>query len=238
MSVLDVKGLQVKYGDTQVLWDVDFNIARGEFVSLVGTNGAGKTTFLKTITGLIPAAAGNLRFVDEEVSMMPVEQRIKKGMAMVPEGRRLFKGMSVMDNLMIGAYFRGDRGRVREDLGRVFGYFPELERLERRVAGDLSGGEQQMCAIGRALMASPRLLLVDEMSLGLAPVIVERLAEVLAQINANEGMSILLVEQDVEIALELSNRGYVLDNGRVTMSGDSKELLRNPQIREAYLGLT
>jgi branched-chain amino acid transport system ATP-binding protein len=238
MSILEVKGLEVKYGDTRVLWGVDFQVARGEFVSLVGTNGAGKTTFLKTVIGLIPAAAGNLRFEAEEVSLMPVEHRIKKGMAMVPEGRRLFKGMSVMDNLMIGAHFRGDRNRVREDLVKVFGYFPELERLKPRVAGDLSGGEQQMCAIGRALMASPKLLLVDEMSLGLAPVIVERLAEVLAQINANEGMSILLVEQDVEIALELSNRGYVLDNGRVTMSGDAKELLRNPQIREAYLGLT
>jgi len=238
MSILVVKDLEVKYGDTQVLWGLDLTIERGEFVALVGANGAGKTTFLKTVVGLLPAAAGSLRFAGEEVFGMPVEYRIRKGMAMVPEGRRLFKGMSVMDNLMIGAYFREDRRQVHEDLGRVFGYFPELERLQKRVAGDLSGGEQQMCAVGRALMASPGLLLVDEMSLGLAPVVVERLAEVLAKINVNERMSVLLVEQDVEIALELSSRGYVLDNGQVTMSGDAGELLRHPQIREAYLGLT
>lgn len=238
MSILVVKDLEVKYGDTQVLWGLDLTIERGEFVALVGANGAGKTTFLKTVVGLLPAAAGSLHFAGEEVSGMPVEYRIRKGMAMVPEGRRLFKGMSVMDNLTIGAYFREDRRQVHEDLGKVFGYFPELERLKKRVAGDLSGGEQQMCAVGRALMASPGLLLVDEMSLGLAPVVVERLAEVLAKINVNERMSVLLVEQDVEIALELSSRGYVLDNGQVTMSGDAGELLRHPQIREAYLGLT
>ncbi|HOI95539.1 MAG TPA: ABC transporter ATP-binding protein [Syntrophobacter fumaroxidans] len=238
MSILVVKDLEVKYGDTQVLWGLDLTIERGEFVALVGANGAGKTTFLKTVVGLLPAAAGSLHFAGEEVSGMPVEYRIRKGMAMVPEGRRLFKGMSVMDNLTIGAYFREDRRQVHEDLGKVFGYFPELERLKKRVAGDLSGGEQQMCAVGRALMASPGLLLVDEMSLGLAPVVVERLAEVLAKINVNERMSVLLVEQDVEIALELSSRGYVLDNGQVTMNGDSGELLRHPQIREAYLGLT
>lgn len=238
MSILVVKDLEVKYGDTQVLWGLDLTIERGEFVALVGANGAGKTTFLKTVVGLLPVAAGSLHFAGEEVSGMPVEYRIRKGMAMVPEGRRLFKGMSVMDNLTIGAYFREDRRQVHEDLGKVFGYFPELERLKKRVAGDLSGGEQQMCAVGRALMASPGLLLVDEMSLGLAPVVVERLAEVLAKINVNERMSVLLVEQDVEIALELSSRGYVLDNGQVTMSGDAGELLRHPQIREAYLGLT
>lgn len=238
MSILVVEDLEVKYGDTQVLWGLDLTIERGEFVALVGANGAGKTTFLKTVVGLLPAAAGSLHFAGEEVSGMPVEYRIRKGMAMVPEGRRLFKGMSVMDNLMIGAHFREDRPQVHEDLGKVFGYFPELERLRKRVAGDLSGGEQQMCAVGRALMASPGLLLVDEMSLGLAPVVVERLAEVLAKINVNERMSVLLVEQDVEIALELSSRGYVLDNGQVTMSGDAGELLRHPQIREAYLGLT
>jgi len=238
MSILVVEDLEVKYGDTQVLWGLDLTIERGEFVALVGANGAGKTTFLKTVVGLLPAAAGSLHFAGEEVSGMPVEYRIRKGMAMVPEGRRLFKGMSVMDNLMIGAHFREDRRQVHEDLGKVFGYFPELERLRKRVAGDLSGGEQQMCAVGRALMASPGLLLVDEMSLGLAPVVVERLAEVLAKINVNERMSVLLVEQDVEIALELSSRGYVLDNGQVTMSGDAGELLRHPQIREAYLGLT
>lgn len=238
MSILVVKDLEVKYGDTQVLWGLDLTIERGEFVALVGANGAGKTTFLKTVVGLLPAAAGSLHFAGEEVSGMSVEYRIRKGMAMVPEGRRLFKGMSVMDNLTIGAHFREDRRQVHEDLGKVFGYFPELERLKKRVAGDLSGGEQQMCAVGRALMASPGLLLVDEMSLGLAPVVVERLAEVLAKINVNERMSVLLVEQDVEIALELSSRGYVLDNGQVTMSGDAGELLRHPQIREAYLGLT
>lgn len=237
MSVLKVNSLNVKYGDTQVLWGIDFEINEGEFISLVGANGAGKTTFLKTVVGLLSADSGRIYFGDEDITKVQVEARIRSGIAMVPEGRRLFKGMSVLNNIMIGAYFRKDRGRVLGDLEDVFEYFPELKRLRDRTAGDLSGGEQQMCAIARGLMARPRLLLVDEMSLGLAPVLVERLAEVLARINANRGMSIVLVEQDVETALELSSRGYVIDNGRIVIMGDSSDLLVDSRIRETYMGL-
>ncbi|MEN6437341.1 MAG: ABC transporter ATP-binding protein [Syntrophobacter sp.] len=237
MSMLNVTGLNVNYGDTRVLWDIAFEIGEGQFISLVGANGAGKTTFLRTVVGLVSAVSGRIEFNGLDVTAVPVEARIRSGLAMVPEGRRLFKGMTVLNNILIGAYFRKDRQGVQEDLEKVIGYFPELERLGNRTAGDLSGGEQQMCAIGRALMARPRLLLVDEMSLGLAPVIVERLAEVLARINIEQGMSIILVEQDVEIALELSSRGYVIDNGRIVMMGQSSELLANPKIRETYMGL-
>ncbi len=237
MSLLTVSDLNVNYGDTRVLWDIAFEIEEGQFVSLVGANGAGKTTFLRTVVGLVPAVSGRIDFDGVDVTTVPVEARIRAGLSMVPEGRRLFKGMTVLNNILIGAYFRKDRQGVLEDEEKVFGYFPELEKLRNRTAGDLSGGEQQMCAIGRALMARPRLLLVDEMSLGLAPVIVERLAEVLARINTEQGMSVILVEQDVEIALELSSRGYVIDNGRIVMTGQSSELLADPKIREAYMGL-
>lgn len=237
MSLLEIMDLNVRYGDTQVLWGIDFEIEEGEFVSLVGANGAGKTTFLKTVVGLLPAASGEIDFRGAECTDTPVESRIRSGMAMVPEGRRMFKGMTTLNNLMIGAHFRNDRQQVMEDLENVFAYFPELKRLLDRTAGDLSGGEQQMCAIGRALMARPCLLLVDEMSLGLAPVLTERLAEVLGRINSERKMSIILVEQDVEVALELSSRGYVIDNGRIVMMGPSSHLLGDSRIRETYMGL-
>jgi branched-chain amino acid transport system ATP-binding protein len=237
MNILEVKGLEVHYGETQVLWGVDFTVGEGEFVSLIGANGAGKTTLLKAVVGLLSPRSGTIRFAGKDITGARVEERIRSGMAMVPEGRRLFKGMTVHQNLRIGAYFRPDRQKVARDLKSIFEYFPELDRLQDRIAGDLSGGEQQMCALGRAFMARPDLLLVDEMSLGLAPVVVERLAKVLAQINEDVHMSIILVEQDVEVALELASRAYILDNGRITMTGNTQELLLNNHIREAYMGL-
>jgi branched-chain amino acid transport system ATP-binding protein len=236
-SLLEIERLDVKYGDSQVLWEVGLEVEQGEIVALVGANGAGKTTLLKTLTGLVPAAGGRIRFRGEEITRRPAEARVRAGIAMVPEGRRLFAGLSVIENLRIGAFTRNDPAGVERDLERVFGHFPELTRLRDRLAGTLSGGEQQMCAIGRALLSAPKLLLVDEMSLGLAPVVVERLAKVLAQINEQEGITVLLVEQDVELALEIGRRGYILDTGSIKGEGASGDLLARVDIREAYMGI-
>ena len=237
MTLLAVQGLNVRYGDTQVLWNLALTVAEGEIVALVGANGAGKTTLLKTIVGLVPAASGRIDLLGKDITHSMAEQRVRAGIALVPEGRRLFAGLSVIENLKLGAYIRREPAKVERDLDRVFEYFPELAALRTRVAGDLSGGEQQMCAIGRALMSAPRLLLVDEMSLGLAPLIVERLAELLQTINERERLTILLVEQDVELALEIGNRGYVLDTGRMTAQGPAEDLLQRADIREAYMGI-
>ena len=238
MKILQISGLTAKYGDTQILWGIDLEAEKGQLIALVGGNGAGKTTFLKTLVGLVPASGGSIKFFQEELTSIQVEKRISKGIALVPEGRRLFKGMTIRENLLLGAHARLDRSNVRHDLDHVFDFFPELQQIQNRISGDISGGEQQMCAIGRALMAAPKLLLVDEMSLGLAPVIVERLAVVLKQINQDAGMTIILVEQDVEIALEISQYGYVIENGAIKTQGSAKDLIENPEIREAYLGLT
>jgi branched-chain amino acid transport system ATP-binding protein len=236
-SLLEVERLDVKYGDSQVLWQVGLEVEQGEIVALVGANGAGKTTLLKTLTGLVPAAGGRIRFRGEELTRVSAEARVRAGIAMVPEGRRLFAGLSVIENLRIGAYTRNDPAGVEHDLERVFAHFPELTRLKDRLAGNLSGGEQQMCAIGRALLSAPKLLLVDEMSLGLAPVVVERLAKVLAQINEQDGITVMLVEQDVELALEIGRRGYILDTGMIKGEGASGDLLARVDIREAYMGI-
>jgi branched-chain amino acid transport system ATP-binding protein len=237
MSLLEVAGLDVRYGDSQVLWDVALEIREGEIVALVGANGAGKTTLLKTIVGLLPAAKGRISYADQNVTAVPAEERVRRGIALVPEGRRLFAGLTVVENLRIGAYMRTDTAQVERDLERVYGHFPELARLSGRLAGTLSGGEQQMCAIGRALMSAPGLLLVDEMSLGLAPVIVERLANTLTSVNAEDKVTILLVEQDVELALEVGQRGYILDTGVIKGEGTTSELLQRVDIREAYMGI-
>jgi branched-chain amino acid transport system ATP-binding protein len=237
MNILEVNGLTAKYGNNQVLWGVDIKVVMGKLIALVGGNGAGKTTLLKTVVGLVPSISGSVLFLEENITRNRVEKRVSKGIALVPEGRRLFKGLTIKENLLLGAHYRKDREKVKEDLERVLSYFPELQRIQTRIAGDISGGEQQMCAIGRALMANPKLLLVDEMSLGLAPVIVERLAAVLQKINQSEGVSIVLVEQDVEIALEISEYGYVIENGIVKAEGSSSQLLGKSEIREAYLGI-
>jgi branched-chain amino acid transport system ATP-binding protein len=237
VTLLAVTGLDVRYGDTQVLWSVDLAVAAGKIVALVGANGAGKTTLLRTIAGLVPASRGNVRLDGRDITGMMAEHRVRAGIALVPEGRRLFAGLSVIENLRLGAHLRRDGAETRRDLDRVFGFFPELAALRDRTAGTLSGGEQQMCAIGRALMSAPRLLLVDEMSLGLAPLIVERLAAVLAEINDAFGLTILLVEQDVELALEIADRGYILDRGAIVGEGPAAELRQRIDIREAYMGV-
>jgi len=235
MSLLQVRDLNVCYGESQVLWDLNLDVAAGELVALVGANGAGKTTLLKALTGLLRPRSGTLAF-DGRPLPAEAEQRVRRGIAMVPEGRRLFAGLSIAENLRLGAYVRDDRAAVERDLERVFGFFPELAPMRGRLAGDLSGGQQQMCAIGRALMSAPRLLLVDEMSLGLAPVVVDRLAATLREINRSDGLTILVVEQDVELALEMSDSAYILETGRLAASGPSATLRERADIRAAFLG--
>jgi branched-chain amino acid transport system ATP-binding protein len=237
MSLLSVDKLVVSYGDSQVLVNVGFDLQEGEIVALVGANGAGKTTLLRTLTGLMAPRGGSMNFAGRPINTVPPYERARLGLAMVPEGRRLFQGLTVRQNLELGSRAAQDRTRKAEDIDFVFGLFPELVRLQGRLSGLLSGGEQQMCAIGRALMARPKMLLIDEMSLGLAPVIVERIAGVIRMINRERGVSILLVEQDVGLALEIATRGYVLDTGRIIIDGPSEELLLRDDIRAAYLGL-
>jgi branched-chain amino acid transport system ATP-binding protein len=235
-TLLKVAGLHAGYGDVQVLWGVDLEVPRGEIVCLVGSNGAGKTTLMRAISGLIPARGGTVDFAGENLTNASPERALAAGIAHVPEGRRLFAAMSVRDNLLMGAYLRRDGAQaVAEDLERMFAMFPILRQRQGQDAGTMSGGEQQMCAIARGLMGRPRLLLIDELSLGLAPAIVDQLCDTLRALN-REGLSILVVEQDVATALDLASHAFVMDTGRVTRSGSSAELRDDPAIREAYLG--
>ena len=235
MTLLVVRDLAVSYGDSRVLWQLDLELAAGEVVALVGANGAGKTTLLRALTGLV-RSRGAITLDGQAIGAAPPHRRARAGIAMVPEGRRLFAGLTVRQNLQMGVQARPDSDGEADDLAFVFTQFPELVRLQHRLAGLLSGGEQQMCAIGRALMARPRVLLIDEMSLGLAPVIVERLAHVIRTVNQARGVAILLVEQDVGLALEIAERAYVLETGRIVIAGASADLLGRDDIRTAYLG--
>lgn len=233
--MLKVRELSAGYGEVQVLWGVDLEVKRGEIVTLVGSNGAGKTTLLKVLSGLILPTSGEILFEDHSVTNSPPDERVRLGIAHVPEGRRLFAGMTVEENLKLGAYLRRDE-EVGMDLERVFRLFPELKARRRSLAGTLSGGEQQMCALGRALMSRPKLLLIDELSLGLAPVVVDRLLEAIHRIRAG-GTTLLIVEQDVQTALEHADRAYVLESGRIVLEGEAADLLDDARIRNAYLGL-
>jgi branched-chain amino acid transport system ATP-binding protein len=238
MSLLRIDKLAGGYGDVQVLWRVDLSVEEGQIVSLIGSNGAGKSTLLRTISGLLIPTEGRITFEQADISAWTADRIVEAGIIHVPEGRRLFAGMNVRDNLLMGAYHRRDGfAAIRRDLDFVFGLFPRLHERRLQDASTLSGGEQQMCAIARGLMAAPRLLMIDELSLGLAPRIVEELSAALVKINAS-GLSILLVEQDVMTALELSHQAFVMDSGRITRSGNSKNLAADPFIREAYLGIT
>ncbi len=236
VAMLDVRALEVAYGDIQVLWGVDLKIGDGEIISVVGSNGAGKSTTIRTISGLNRSLRGEIIYDGETLTHLLPCDIVMKGISQVPEGRKLFTGMTIYENLMIGAYLRSDRKGIEEDLSFVFHLFPRLEERKTQVSGTLSGGEQQMCAIGRALMSHPKLLLIDELSLGLSPLLVDSLIEAIEQIH-RRGTSILLVEQDVQIALEHADRGYVLENGRIALSGDAKELLNNPEVKKSYLGI-
>ena len=233
--LLRVEHLDVAYGDVQVLWDVNLEINAGEIVALVGSNGAGKSTLLSTISGLLVPRAGEIRFEGRSIFGADARRMVGLGITLVPEGRRLFPAMTVRDQLRLGAFMRDDRAQVEADVERVLELFPRLKERLDTLAGKLSGGEQQMAAIGRALMARPRLLMVDELSLGLAPVLVESLIETIARIN-REGTTILIVEQDVQIALEVANRGYVIETGQITLVGPAAALLDDERVKQAYLG--
>ena len=234
--LLNLTGIQAGYGEINVLWGVDLTLARGEITALVGSNGAGKSTLMRTLSGLIVPTAGRIDWAGENLCGQSPAQILAHGIAHVPEGRRLFSSMNVEDNLLMGAYARKEpRAAIQRDLDRVYATFPKLHERLGQAAGTLSGGEQQMCAIGRGMMSAPRLLIIDELSLGLSPLLVEQLVEALRSLN-REGLSILVVEQDVITALELSTSAFVMDMGRIVRSGRSAELMHDPAIRSAYLG--
>lgn len=235
-EMLSIKGLVTSYGQIEVLHDVDIIINAGEIVSLVGANGAGKSTLLMTISGLQPADKGQLIFDGEDLSKVSADKRVTKGIVQVPEGRQVFKDMTVYDNLLLGAYTRSGNAEIQADIERIYSKFPILRQKRYNLAGELSGGQQQMLAMGRALMSKPRLLLLDEPSMGLAPLIIEEIFEIIRELK-NEGMTIFLVEQNASQALALADRGYVLETGNVVLTGTGKELLSNEKVREAYLGM-
>jgi len=233
--LLQVRGLTAGFGAGPVLFGIDLEIGQGELIAIVGANGAGKSTTLGTLSGLVAATSGSVTFSGRDVTNARPEAIVKAGIAHVPQGRRLFGTVSVEKNLRLGAYVRRDR-EIDADLARVLDYFPALKDKLTREAGTLSGGEQQMVAVGRGLMAKPKLLMVDELSLGLAPKVVDRLIDVMKEINA-AGTALLLVEQDVLVALDVADRAYVLENGRIVLSGKASELKDDPGVRKAYLGL-
>jgi branched-chain amino acid transport system ATP-binding protein len=234
--MLSADGLVSGYGDVEVLHGVSLTVREGEVVALVGSNGAGKTTLLRTLVGLLGLRTGSIQFGGRDVSRFSAQDRVRGGIALVPEGRRLFSALSVEQNLQLGAYLRRDQVAVKDDLARIYEHFPILRERRNQAAGSLSGGEQQMCTIGRALMSGPRLLLIDELSLGLSPVAVDGLLIALRALHTS-GMTFLMVEQDVETALQFADRGYVLEAGEIVLEGPSEELLANPSLRSAYLGI-
>lgn len=234
--MLEVNGLNFSYGELHVLRDVYLRLERGEIVSVVGANGAGKSTLLDTIVGVLSPESGTIRFLEKEIQNLPSHQIVKMGLVRVPEERLLFSGMTVHENLLLGAYHGRDKKIRARDLRRTYELFPILGERKKQKAGSLSGGEQQMLAIGRALMAAPVLLMLDEPSLGLAPQIVDEVFEIIMKINES-GVSMLLVEQDIFVSLSIASRGYVLENGRVVLEGQGKELLDNAHVRQAYMGI-
>ncbi|WP_374278850.1 ABC transporter ATP-binding protein [Azonexus sp.] len=233
--MLEVTGLHVAYGGIQAVRSITFHVNEGETVALIGANGAGKTSTLKAIARVIDAAGGDVHFRGEKISRIAPHALIRKGIALVPEGRGVFPRLTVLENLRMGAFIRDDAVDIETDLEMVFGYFPRLKERESQLAGTLSGGEQQMLAIGRALMSRPKLLLLDEPSMGLAPIMVQKIFEVIRAV-ASAGMTILLVEQNARLALQSSQRGYVMESGGITLSGDAAELLDDSKVRAAYLG--
>jgi len=234
--MLEVEHLSSGYGLVQILWDVSFTIKEKEIVSIIGPNGAGKTTLVKTIVGLLPASTGNVRFKGENVEKLPPYEIVKRGMALIPEGRDIFPRMTVDENIRLGAYTISDKNKVAESKTRAYDIFPVLKKKEKALAQTLSGGEQQMLVIARSLMADPKLLILDEPSLGLAPIIVEKVLDTLQMIN-EEGVSILLVEQNIRDSLGISNRAYVLEEGKIIIEGEGRELLNNDHIKQVYLGI-
>jgi branched-chain amino acid transport system ATP-binding protein len=233
-TLLKVSGLKVAYGGIQAVKGISFEVRQGELVSLIGANGAGKTTTLKAITGIQPVASGDIEFMGKPVKGQGAWDLVKQGLVMVPEGRGVFSRMTIIENLQMGAFVRKDN-EVQADIAKVFGIFPRLKERATQLAGTMSGGEQQMLAMGRALMARPKVLLMDEPSMGLSPIMVDKIFEVVKDIH-DQGTTVLLVEQNASRALALADRGYVMDSGEITMEGDAKSLLADPRVRAAYLG--
>ena len=235
MPLLEIEDMHSYYGHIQALRGISLTVDEGEVVTLIGSNGAGKTTTLRSIHGILPPRQGRIIFAGEEIQGVPAHELISRGIAQSPEGRRIFFRMTVLENLEMGAYHRNDASGIREDMDRVFELFPRLKERVKQEAGTMSGGEQQMLAIGRALMSRPKLVLLDEPSMGLAPVLVERIFQVIREIN-EQGTTILLVEQNANVALEIASRGYVLESGSVVNAAPAEQLRQDPKVREAYLG--
>ncbi len=233
MAMLKVENINVYYGSIHAIKDISFEVNQGEIVTLIGANGAGKSTTLQTVSGLLRSKTGSITFLDERIDHIPAHKLVSKGLAQVPEGRRIFLQMSVMENLQMGAYT--SKGNTKEDLENVFERFPRLKERTNQIAGTLSGGEQQMLAMGRALMSRPKLLMLDEPSMGLAPILVEQIFDIIKELH-KAGSTILLVEQNAEMALKVADRAYVLESGRITLTGTGAELAASDQIKKAYLG--
>ncbi len=235
MSMLDINDINVYYGAIHAIKGVSLTVNEGEIVTLIGANGAGKSTTLRTISGLLKPKTGTIKFLNKDIAGMPANKIVREGISQVPEGRKIFAEMTVMENLELGAFIRDDKDGIAQDLKMVFGRFPRLEERKLQMAGTLSGGEQQMLAMGRALMSRPKLLLLDEPSMGLAPLLIKEIFNIIVDINQT-GTTVLLVEQNANMALSIANRAYVLETGRITLSGDAKKLAASEDIRKAYLG--
>ena len=233
--MLKVDHLNVYYGVIHAIKNVSFEVNEGEIVALIGANGAGKTSIMHAISGLLKTSEGQISFLSEDITKMPAHKIIARQLAQFPEGRRIFSQLTVQDNLEMGAYLRTDN-KIQEDLDKVYQRFPRLKERKGQLAGTLSGGEQQMLAMGRALMSKPKLLLLDEPSMGLSPILVNEIFKIIQEINKEDGVTVLLVEQNANKALSIANRAYVLETGNITISGDAKEVANNPKVREAYLG--
>ena len=235
MAMLEIKDIELYYGVIQAIKGISFEVNEGEVIALIGANGAGKTTTLQTITGLISPKKGQITFEGQDITHMPAHKIVSMGMAHVPEGRRVFAQLSVLDNLKLGAFTRKDKEEVEETLIRVYKRFPRLEERKNQIAGTLSGGEQQMLAMGRALMSHPKIILMDEPSMGLSPIFVNEIFDIIQEVSKG-GTTVLLVEQNAKKALSIADRGYVLETGRIVLEGNAKELLDNAQVKKAYLG--
>jgi branched-chain amino acid transport system ATP-binding protein len=235
IPLLELAKVEVAYGGIQAVKGIDLTVGTGELVCLIGANGAGKTTTLKGICGLQPVKSGSIRYAGAEITGQPAFRLVRNGLAMVPEGRGVFGALTIDENLAMGAYIRHDRAEIRKDVERVFQLFPRLKERRRQTAGTMSGGEQQMLAMARAMMSRPKLLLLDEPSMGLAPLMVQKVFETIMTVSG-EGVTILLIEQNAKLALEVSNRGYVMESGEIILAGEAKKLLHDPAVRAAYLG--
>ena len=235
MSMLEIKDLKVNYGGIEALKGIGFEVEAGEIVTLIGANGAGKSTTLRSIMSVVKPSGGSIFFEGEDITTMNTQKIVERGIVLVPEGRRVFPNLTVLENLRIGAYLRNDKALIEKDVEHVYSLFPRLQERHWQEAGTLSGGEQQMLAVGRALMAKPRLIMMDEPSLGLAPLVVKDIFSIIRRIN-DDGVTVLLIEQNANAALKIANRGYVMETGRVTMTGTGKELLEDEAVKQAYLG--